>query len=185
MVIKKKVIIYIVCILEVATKNYNDHLSLFFSFLSGLVHFNSQLDILQIKKKKKKKKLSHLFFASDSLIFCKASLAERESLQRVLKVYEQASGQQLNWAKTSLFFTSNASREVQEEIKRRFGAQVIKQHGSTWVYKEVLIKAVTQAIPTYIMSCFKILDYLCEDLTSMIRNFLWRQRKEEKKIAWL
>ena len=133
----------------------------------------------------KKKLLSHLFFASDSLIFCKASLAERESLQRVLKVYEQASGQQLNWAKTSLFFTSNASREVQEEIKRRFGAQVIKQHGSTWVYKEVLIKAVTRAIPTYIMSCFKILDYLCEDLTSMIRNFLWGQRKEEKKIAWL
>ena len=58
MVIKKKVIIYIVCILEVATKNYNDHLSLFFSFLSGLVHFNSQLDILQIKKKKKKKAFS-------------------------------------------------------------------------------------------------------------------------------
>ena len=37
-------------------------------------------------------KLSHLFFADDSLIFCKASLDECDSLQHVLKVYEQASG---------------------------------------------------------------------------------------------
>ena len=37
--------------------------------------------------------------------------------------------------------------------------------------KEVLIKAVAQAIPTYTMSCFKILDVLYDDLTSMIRNF--------------
>ena len=37
---------------------------------------------------------------------------------------------------------------------------------------EVLIKAVIQAIPTYTMSCFKLLDSLYEELTSMIRNFL-------------
>ena len=42
--------------------------------------------------------LSHLFFADDSLIFYKASLVECNSLQRVLKVYEEAFGQQLNRA---------------------------------------------------------------------------------------
>ena len=72
--------------------------------------------------------LSHLFFANDSLIFCMATLANCESLQRILEVYERASSQQLNRAKTSLFFSSNTSHEVQEEIKQRFGAQVIKQH---------------------------------------------------------
>ena len=42
--------------------------------------------------------------------------------------------------------------------------------------KEILIKAVAQAIPTYTMSCFKIPDSLCDDLTSMIRNFWWGQK---------
>ena len=39
--------------------------------------------------------------------------------------------------------------------------------------KEMLIKAVAQAILTYTMSVFKLFDSLCEDLTSMIRNFWW------------
>ena len=73
-------------------------------------------------------KLSHLFFADDNLIFCKASLADCDALQGILKVYEQALGQQLNRAKTSLFFNSNTPNAIQEEIKQRFGAQIIKQN---------------------------------------------------------
>ena len=72
--------------------------------------------------------LSHLFFANDSLIFCKASMENCDELQRVLGVYERASGQQLNRAKTSLFFSKNTPRDIQSEIQRKFGAQVIKQH---------------------------------------------------------
>ena len=49
--------------------------------------------------------------------------------------------------------------------------------------KEVLIKAVAQAIPTYTMSCFKIPDSFCDELTSMIQKILWGQRREEKKMA--
>ena len=51
--------------------------------------------------------------------------------------------------------------------------------------KEVLIKVVAQAIPTYTMSVFKLPDSLCEDLTNMIRNFWWGQRNVERKIAWM
>ena len=38
-------------------------------------------------------KISHLFFANDSLIFCRASLEDCDALQRVLRVYEGASRQ--------------------------------------------------------------------------------------------
>ena len=152
--------------------------------------------------------LSHLFFANDSIIFCKAFIENCDSLQRVLNVYELASSQQLNRAKTSLFFNSNTAHEVQEEIKSKFGAQVIKQHEkylgfpslvgknkknsfkeikdklarklAGWkekllskVGKEILIKVVAQAIPTYSMSCFKIPDSLCDKMTSLMRNFWW------------
>lgn len=165
-------------------------------------------------------KLSHLFFADDSLIFCKASMEECNELQKILQVYKDALGQQLNQAKTSLFFSSNTPREIQEEINNRFGAQVIKQHEkylglpslvgknkrntfndikdklrkklAGWkdkllskASKEILIKAVAQPIPTYTMSYFKLPDSLCEELTSMIRNFWWGQKQEEKKVAWL
>ena len=51
--------------------------------------------------------------------------------------------------------------------------------------KEILIKAVDQAIPTYTISCFKIPDSLCDEMTSIIRNFWWGQCKEERKMAWI
>ena len=35
------------------------------------------------------------------------------------------------------------------------------------------------------MSCFRLLDSLCDELTSMIRNFWWGQKQDEKKMAWL
>ena len=43
-------------------------------------------------------------------------------------MYEEASGQQLNRAKISLFFNSNTPTTIKEEIKGRFKAQVIKQN---------------------------------------------------------
>ena len=51
--------------------------------------------------------------------------------------------------------------------------------------KEILIKAVAQAIPTCTMSCFKLLDTLCDELMSMIRNFWWGQKQDERKLNWM
>ena len=39
--------------------------------------------------------------------------------------------------------------------------------------KEIPIEAVTQTISTYTMSCFLLLNDLCEDLERMRRNFWW------------
>ena len=37
--------------------------------------------------------------------------------------------------------------------------------------KEVLIKAVAQAVPAHTMSCFLLPSSLCEEMTSMVHNF--------------
>ena len=39
--------------------------------------------------------------------------------------------------------------------------------------REVLIKAVAQALPTYTMSCFKLLIGLCHDIEALIKKFFW------------
>jgi hypothetical protein len=51
--------------------------------------------------------------------------------------------------------------------------------------KEVLIKSVAQALPTYIMSVFQLPLTLCDELTGMIREFWWGTEKGKKKMAWL
>ena len=73
-------------------------------------------------------KISHLFFADDCLIFGRATIKESKEILRLLKVYGESSELQLNKLKTSLFFSHNTDRRIQEAIKGRFGAQVIKQH---------------------------------------------------------
>ncbi|GLT71413.1 hypothetical protein SLA2020_434330 [Shorea laevis] len=51
--------------------------------------------------------LSHLFFADDSLLFCRANFAEWCAIHEILESYEQASGQKINKDKTSIFFSHN------------------------------------------------------------------------------
>ena len=41
--------------------------------------------------------------------------------------------------------------------------------------REVLIKSVIQAIPTYTMGCFKIPIGLCNEIETMIKKFWWGQ----------
>jgi hypothetical protein len=49
-------------------------------------------------------RLNHLFFTDDSFLFCRANFTEWNNLFQVLQIYEKASGQQLNTAKTLIFF---------------------------------------------------------------------------------
>nr|XP_023899165.1 uncharacterized protein LOC112011020 [Quercus suber] len=51
--------------------------------------------------------------------------------------------------------------------------------------KEILIKAVAQAIPTYTMSCFQLPKGLCDEMEGMMCRFWWGQRKQETKIVWV
>lgn len=51
--------------------------------------------------------------------------------------------------------------------------------------KEILIKAVLQAIPAYSMSIFLLPKKLCNTLNAMISRFWWRHQSNTHKIAWV
>ena len=57
-------------------------------------------------------KISHLFFADDSLLFCRASLLDLQVIQNILSLYEKASGQKLNREKTTIFFSKAVSEDT-------------------------------------------------------------------------
>lgn len=53
--------------------------------------------------------------------------------------------------------------------------------------KEILIKAVAQAIPTCAMGCFDLTQGLCDDISKIIRRYWWSQQKDENRLplGWL
>jgi hypothetical protein len=66
-------------------------------------------------------RVSHLFFADDSLLFCRANFMEWGQMLNLVKRYELASGQQLNTTKTSIFFSKNTGRDFRDLIGSAVG----------------------------------------------------------------
>jgi hypothetical protein len=62
-------------------------------------------------------RLSHLFFADDSLLFVRANFTEWACLLGILSWYEKASDQKLNAAKTSIFFSKNTRAEFKDFLR--------------------------------------------------------------------
>ena len=147
-------------------------------------------------------------------------MQECHNLQDILRIYERASGQQINQDKTTLFFSSSTPEVNQNEIKDALGLPVIRQYENylglpsmvgrakyqsfnhlkerVWrkiqgwkgkllsqAGREVLIKAVVQAIPTYTMNVFKLPKKLCSELEKMVRDFWWGHSGEARKVHWV
>ena len=67
--------------------------------------------------------ITHLLFVDDSLLFCNATIANCEEIQRLLMMHKKATGQQVNMQKTLLVFSLNTPEEIQEYLKHNFGAE--------------------------------------------------------------
>ena len=51
--------------------------------------------------------------------------------------------------------------------------------------KKVLIKSVAQALPTYVMSVFKLPMSVCDDLMKMMRSYWWGVENGKHKTHWV
>ena len=72
-------------------------------------------------------KVSHLFFANGSVLFCHVNEDECQKILDILDIYERGSGQKVNHDKTNVFFSSNTSHEVQVRIQQILGVPSIRQ----------------------------------------------------------
>ncbi|GJX77037.1 reverse transcriptase [Tanacetum coccineum] len=163
--------------------------------------------------------ISHIFFADDSLFFLKASHVKCTTLVSILNSYCTASGQTLNFQKSSAFFSPNTPcllrgdicsvlRLQQMDSKAKylglpsiFGEKKTEMFGflldkvlqkmQGWKQKllsqagrEVLIKSIIQAIPTYAMQCFRLPTTLLNKLIVYVRRFFWGGDSHEQHVHW-
>ena len=71
-------------------------------------------------------------------------------------------------------------KELQEKITKRvlgWKEKFISKAG-----REILIKTVAQAIPTYSMNLFKLPRSICDSINSLVARYWWGQNGEERKI---
>lgn len=71
-------------------------------------------------------------------------------------------------------------------LKDKLWARVQKWNGKSlsMAGREVMIKSVLQAIPTYVMSCFKLPESILDGVEKIVRRFRWGS-KQSKGISWI
>jgi hypothetical protein len=164
--------------------------------------------------------ISHLFFADDSILFCRAKKEEAIHLMKALEEYQRISGQQINLQKSEMIFSPNLSTIVKQEFHTIMPIQVTnmitkylgmhttmgrskihdfkflmdkiwnklkgwKEKNLSFAGRNILISAVIQAIPTYMMSCFIIPKNICDQIEKAICKFWWGGKdNNNNKIHW-
>jgi hypothetical protein len=80
--------------------------------------YNAQMKglISGVPTSKKGPSISHLFFADDSLVFCKANRVEWRRILNIIETYERGSGQKINVNKIAVLFSRNTCFARRKEI---------------------------------------------------------------------
>ncbi|XP_033131796.1 uncharacterized protein LOC117126793 [Brassica rapa] len=149
----------------------------------------------------------------------RGNITPGREVMKVVRRYGKASGQCINFDKSSLLFGKRINATTRQEIKDALGIQneggmgtylgipedisgskcklfaflkdklMHRVNGWTgrWLSKggkEVLIKSILLALPTYVMSTFLLPLEICENLASAIAQFWWSSNPPKRGIHW-
>lgn len=162
-----------------------------------------------------------MFFTDDSYIFCQANEETAAHVANIFQIYEKASGQKLNAAKSSIFFSNNTGQEEKDAICNSLQFQIADDN-TTYLGlpnvigrnknvvlgflkgrmqsriegwdkkllskggKEILLKTVVQALPSYAVSIFLLTKKLYSEMENLMCRFWWRISSSKKSgIHWM
>jgi hypothetical protein len=87
--------------------------------LSGLITTAQQNKLIHgVKIAPGAPEITHLFFADDSLIFCRANTEETAHIQSIITTYQQASGQLVNYSKSEIIFSKRVPQDMKQAIQQ-------------------------------------------------------------------
>ncbi|XP_035551510.1 uncharacterized protein LOC118349853 [Juglans regia] len=123
------------------------------------------------------KEKTSIFFSSNTKSVCK-DLILRDGGSIVCGSYEKYLGLPSVVGRSK----HNTFKSIKDRIWQKISCW--KNRFLSTAGKEVLLKAVLQAVPTYTMSVFKIPKSLCIEINRMFARFWWGSADGEKRIQW-
>ena len=150
------------------------------------------------------------------MFYCRVQEEEMNHLSRIVEEYSLASGQRVNYQKSSITFGKNVPEERKIGVKKKLdieqeggqdvylglpesfkGSKVsilnylrerLKQRVTSWQNnflspggKEVLLKAVAMALPTFTMACFKLPLTVCQQIVQYWRSFGGKKSRNQEE----
>ncbi|KAA3464882.1 LINE-1 reverse transcriptase isogeny [Gossypium australe] len=149
--------------------------------------------------------ISHLFFADDLVIFCKAHIDQARLLKSILDQFCDVSGHKISTRKSNIYFAKGSSEPCfylgvpllhNRVTKSTFSFVVDKVRSklNSWDARKLpkagrvtLAKSVLLSIPNYFIQSMLIPKGVCAEIEKMVRRFIWGGSEGQSKlslVAW-
>ena len=130
--------------------------------------------------------ISNLLFVDDSLIFCQANQEEVSLISDTLQLYAEASGQCINFEKSSAYFSSNTSESQRLWIKQALGVREVDRFetylglplwlgGPSTKHLHILRNGFGKSFKGGKVECFLVLEkkYLLKQWPNQFQRIPW------------